>query len=213
MAPFGASRAGLMSTRVDAIPDSAVLIPEENDLTNFDGPTSDHEIIETSPASEFTGLAWNVKGEGNTVISKSGLDNYPTRGDTFHTKFYLDNSDDVAQAAFNGQDTDNYHLVAIDAENDRIRIFIVEDGNVSSLSESNFTIPIEENLTLEGSWATDDEFVATLYDGSDSELGSVSETINPFENGSEVETGIGHRGFNRGGNLLQFDWLNEPFNP
>ena len=185
MAPFGASRAGLMSTRVDAIPDSVVLQPASDDLNNFDGDTGEFDIDSTAPV--FDGSLSLKAGQGSTSIniigSAAGLQNYPQVGKR-HSFFANLNNDSGSEDALifvnwghsnTTARADGYGLL-ISADSGELQLRRYDDGADTILdSDSTPTYPTNAFLAFEVLHEADGSLTLQCYDASDQDASTYRE--------------------------------------
>ena len=184
--PFGASRAGLMSTRVDAIPDSVVLLPQADDLEHFTGETDAFDINDSDGIiTEFNELSLEINGaEGDQIESVSGLNKYPQQGDTFSWFIQLPSGEgrQIIEVLFGLQDNSNWYAGQLDSDG---FIRLRKDGSTESSSDSS--VPLDEWLEFEIEWANDGEITGSLFSldstDRDTELASASFNDTDYESG------------------------------
>jgi hypothetical protein len=162
---------------------------ESQSLANYTGKTSDYTfssttIKEGSYSLKYTGNNWKE------IVSLSGLANYPAPGDTF--RIYMHPGDDrVAQlfcwAVQSGSWVNDCYAVRIDGKKDRFSIekatggsfsILADDGNVTELSSSP-----AQWFEVEVTWTSGGSITAVLYDGTGTQLTSVSTTDTAYSSG------------------------------
>ena len=205
MAPFGASRAGLMSVDRDDIPDSVVL-PEADDLTHFDGDTGAFEINDDSPViyTDENDLSLKQTSAQSIIYSTSGLETYPEAGETISCYIYEDDDGPAPLAIFGLQDSDSFYGFGPVQD----RIVIKKDGitgrdeTVSESADTN----VEEWFDYELEWGTDGGLDLTAYEVDQetgerlSEVGSASVNDSDYDDG-----GVGFAGASSSG-LATWDY-------
>ena len=166
-APLGISGRVRRATKAQrlAIPDSVVFLPESGDLDHFSGDKSDFELQTTTTiGSEDLTLRGERPGSGNrTIISTSGLSDYPEVGQRLRVNTQIEREDSstetISQTLFGVQDSSNHYGVAIDGANGfQIR------KDFSVLSETSYSFDYDTEYVIIWDWTTTEpEIEAELY--------------------------------------------------
>ena len=198
-----------VSVGIDAIPD-VVLLPDENDLDNFDNST-ELEISSADPniQSDLSLKLTDADGFQDEVsTSTSGLNRYPESGEQFGYYYHTNEDDGAAHGLFGVQDSDNFYGVWLTPTSDEIRI--VKDGiggTVESSATSN-AVNTDEFYYIEVDWLTDGTITARVFEVDQSngdiqsEIGSVSTTDEDYSAG-----GIGIAKVDTDGTFAFSDWF------
>ena len=150
----GTWRSLIDGSEVSAIPDSVVLQPKTNDLDQFTGDTDSFEI-QTSVS--FGDEDETVEGERNggdqTIVSTSGLDNYPSVNQRLGCLIQL-SEDARIHIGFGVQSGDSSNRYEFSVrEGDNQDIAIRKDGSV----EDTDTATVDANTTYQLHWYWRDE--------------------------------------------------------
>jgi len=187
-----------------AIPDG-VLLPESDDLDNFDGDVEDYDINDDSPViyTEQNNLSLKQSDEGEVSIeSTSGLNRYPERGEKFAYYFQGTSGDPDAVFKFGLQDSSNFYSVMLRLGSDSLRIR--KDGDNEDIE--SVSVSFDTWYDIEVEWESNGDITVRLFDvdqsgNRESEIGSVSTTDSEYESG-----GIGFESISDTG-LARYDYV------
>lgn len=148
-------------------------------------------------------------GTSYTFSSTSGLNAYPSAGDTFEFYVYMTDASDYWKFSFGSQSetalssgttiVEGYHA---HFKNDSFEINVRSGGSTTVFAGPTSVNPPEnEWLRGEVSWGSNGSMTATLYDASGSEIASVSGSDSTYSTG-----GIGYYCNNSAGNASTQYW-------
>lgn len=170
----------LTSSPRAAIPDSVVLLPQEDDLDHFEGDTDQAEI--QSGVTFEQDLALGLDGSDNgayRIWSNSGLNNYPERGDTFRVWVRTnDNSSQRHRIVFGSQSggwrsNGGYALELNTAGGYISVIYFDSNGDYNDDSRSDFNFDNNTWYESELIWG-DTDITHRLLDQEGNELETVT---------------------------------------
>lgn len=188
---------GVYGLRNGVYQDSLVTIVddhEDSSVSAYGGATSDFADVDeanvTPSAQNGTGLAQLQTSSGayQGVSSTSGLNAYPSQGDTFRIWVYTGNSKSIRArwATQSEVSAPNMYYVLLNASADSVDLNINNSGH-STLASVSQTLAADTWYELKVDWATDGTMSVTIYDSSGSKLNSLSATDTTFTSG-----GIGY---------------------
>lgn len=90
----------------------------------------------------------------NSIISTSGLSNYPSQGDVFHCWLYYDDSNGIPGVLFGVQDIDNLYFVR-QSDNGGFSIFKRDAGSNTELAQEGAANENGQWLEFEVDWQSD----------------------------------------------------------
>ena len=184
MTEFTTWRSLVDGAEISAIPDSVVFLPEEDDLDNFGGATSDYVIDSSQPKfnTEFTDLSLKVDAVRPDYIgSLSGLNRYPKVGETHRVAIFLEDTDSWPRVHF-GCDSvsgvSNSYSVNLRRPNDEDRLEIdrYDDGDRNSgiADINNVGLNVGEWHEVEILHEANGDMTVTLFDNNGSEIDSLN---------------------------------------
>ena len=193
-----------------AIPD-IVLLPEDNDLDNFTGDTNNFSI-ETSPTIT-TDRCLQYSGQNDSderIISQSGLNRYPARGEQFSLYVNTDDNGPRPRLLFGVENSDNYYQISLfpDISNDQLRLLRVEDGSSTTLAEDDANINESAWFEIEVDWQESNDITVRAYE-VDQDNGSRQQMLNEISANDGTysdETGIGLETGSANGVASISDW-------
>jgi len=170
---------------------------EHNDLSEYGGSVGSSDVnIQTGTVFEGTYALELSDPNGNpNIYSTSGLPRYPQAGDTFEYHVYFDSSSGVSDPGldfgFAYQDADNMYFISTD-RNGELELKKRDGGSqstpASDTSLSNFSYDEWHKVQVE--WEEGGSITVSIFDSSDTELGSISTVDSTFsEGGIEWEQG------------------------
>ena len=187
MSDFTTWRSLVDGEEIGVIPDSVVL-PEENDLDNFDGDTSVFEIVSGRQVTGDFSLEGTPSFADN-IRSQSGLNRYPEPGEKFACYLQEIDNDAGVLAMFGVQDASNFYGFGF--RDDELVIhkdgFSVSDNiggeeQVSGLSDGEW-------FDLEVEWQSDGTITLSVFEIDQNSgdrqnlLGDVSATDTDYSSG------------------------------
>ena len=174
MAPFGASRAGLMSVAVDDIPDGLIDNFEQSDevdgatepfgpygadddlSTYYSGDLDVFDIVENSDLGGGERILVGTGDSNDRIISTPGddLPNYFDNGQTAACLLNIlpesgSSSAISSRFLFAVEDLDNFIFVGLNGFNDQFEIVEVIDGSRDVIDTSSFTFSDEDVFDCE----------------------------------------------------------------
>lgn len=151
----------------------------ENGLSAYSGDTGD---FSTSTAEVYEDDNSLTSSADATIVDVNTIINIGSR---FHSRIYL-TSGTSAGFLFGVDTLDDKYKAVVDSNNDEIVLEVTEDGSTSDVGSASVTIPNDEWLHLQVDWEHDGDFVLTVFDSSDNEVGTLeaSEAEATFETGS-----------------------------
>jgi len=162
---------------------------EDNDLSEYTkgfggfigGGVSSGVGIINSPV--FEGSHALKVSNSSGLFSTSGLANYPSQGDTFQVRQYIDaGTQQQSIIAFGVQDANNCYALAVNNTNSALRLFNLVSGSATIEFQKSFTYPTEEWLKVQVEWSSSN-ITATVFDSSGTELISGSAQDNTYTSG------------------------------
>jgi VCBS repeat-containing protein len=168
---------------------------EDTDISEYtipNGDSSDVSFITFSKDGTYS-LELNLGPSFiPTIVSKSGLPNYPEPGDTFRYWVYPDGGRAVFQ--FGLQDANNQFAYRIDAPGDTIQLRKNVGGSGTVLTEKTLPLSLDQWYQVEIEWNEDNSWSTKLYNESGALLVKANTADTTFGAG-----GIGFRGINSDG--------------
>lgn len=161
---------------------------EDGDIAEYSGATGFFSAQSTTVNRGSFALEATTGGSFEDIASTTGLEVYPSPGDTVEVDVQLTNTDDSARFLFGVQSeasAANGYAVAADAYNDEVRIYIRNSSGVTVLASSAASISSQLNewLTMEITWQADGTIQYTLYDSARNQLGTAQTTNTEFSSG------------------------------
>lgn len=156
---------------------------EDGDISEYSVDTASYTTQQTTVESGSFALQGSTgsAGEPKTIISNSGLDNYPTPGDTFEFYFQFPSLDsENGNLLFATQNLNNVpdgYNIQLDAVAGRLRVNKVESGSVTILAEDS-SATYEANAWMRGevTWTSNNELSCIIEDSSGTQTGSTGTT-------------------------------------
>jgi hypothetical protein len=175
-----------------AIPDSVVdnfedILYEDAGKTLSDFYSGDLSNFERQTTTVFNGtyaLRCIANGGFYEIDSFSGLQNYPSPGDSFELRMLLDGIDDEDfRFDFGFQDKDNYYSINISPNTGSYRLEKREGGSEGALDSKSMSFNANVWYKVTTSWGTSGSLSTTLEDESGNQLASLSANDSTFTNG------------------------------
>lgn len=174
-AETGTAGPGAVSTIIDDF--------EDNDIAEYNGATGDYTTV-TSPVFNGTYALEGATagGDNNVIASTSGLNTYPSQGDSFRYAVQLASTSNVHRVGWATQTStggnDGYTL-RINANTSEFELFtdatvLVEDTSVSYTAGIWYVVEV--------TWESDGTQTVTLWNG-DTEVTTISATDTTYTGG------------------------------
>jgi len=198
--PVGAARAGIFVGSGIAIPDSGVdnfeeiLYEEEgNGLTDlYAGDTGSFSRQQTTVFEGNYALQSHDSDASVAITSTSGLNAYPSKGDSFRWRIYASDNE-VNTSSFvwgvpseSGALSLSGYIATLEPINGKFRIRRFDNGGIDTLTSSFDSPPVGEWLEYQVDWGTDDTHTVTVYDESGTQITSLSATDATYDTASGV---------------------------
>lgn len=138
------------------------------------------------------------------AISTSGLDAYPSPGDTFRYWVRGTGGAEMTNFTYGVQDHQNRYFVRVNIANDRLKLYRYENGSGNLLNKqtSGFTLSQDAWYEVKIQWASDGTHTVTLYDSSSTQLSKISATDSTWISG-----GVGYDAYLSSGQSVYFDYV------
>jgi len=193
----------VLTFETDSFLFESVVLPEEDDLSHFDGPTfaydinSDTPVIFTDENNLSLKLVSNENpggGDDVPIISTSGLDRYPEPGEKFAC-YINDIGDLVPYFYFGVQDESNYYAAGIFPDINEFRLSKNGVGGGDTIDTDSVSLSLDEWYDVEVEWETDGTITARCHEVDqstgerESEIASASANDTDYTDGG---VGFGH---------------------
>lgn len=155
---------------------------EDGDLSEYTEDTGSFSVV--SDRSTDGSQALYSDSNNQKIISTTGLDRYPEKGDSFKTDVYLE-SGGGTWLIFGYQNSSNYYRVGIHGGDDELLIEKTEDGVTTELDSVPYSPTYGEWITIETEWGADGTISATVLNGG------VEEATTTGQDGTFDSGGIG----------------------
>lgn len=161
------------------------------DLSEYSGDTGKFsEQSNTVQVGECALEAVAENGDPFAIQSQSGLDNYPSAGDTFEYWAKPGEGPNGRGGStvlkFGVQDTANYYQLTLDSDNGDLEFSKVSGGSVAFTATASAGISPTSWYRVEVAWGSSGTINITVFDGSGSEQGSLSKTDSEFTSGGII---------------------------
>ena len=165
----------IVEERVDDFEDG-VLGEYSNNLSEFEVQSSNSEGI-------WNGSFSLVSSGTGSIISTTGLDNYPEFGQTYRLFANMQDDDSQIVSYFGVQDSDNYYGLKMDNVNDNYQLIKTVSGTESVLNEVSHNFNTNEFYRQEVEWQSDNDFVVRLVDENSVVLKSFTTSDSTYTDG------------------------------
>ena len=218
MAPFGASRAGLMSVAEDDIPDSVVDNFEDDPEGIYESGQTLNDYYTFGDQADFARTQSNV-AEGSFAVELvtnngreamwsnpgDGLNNYPEHGDSLRVLLRGPGDDPEPGPIFNVEDSASPggYIMRLRVFPGEIELIKVNDFSTSDWadSSSNFNTLDTTSVSVSSdtwywaevtpSWSGDNNISATIYEFDNGSRGSSLGTVSATDSTYEDNQGVG----------------------
>jgi len=147
--------------------------------------------------------ALELAGTTTELYSTSGLDIYPSAGDTIRYSVRATGGADDTNFSYGVQDAGNRYYLNTDFANGKFRFFILENYDHSSLDGTS-AVTFDEDVwyQVELTWKTDGTHEARLIHPVDGEVTTITASDSTYSNG-----GIGFDAYLSAGQAVYYDFL------
>ncbi|NEU56786.1 hypothetical protein [Halorussus sp. MSC15.2] len=174
---------------------------EDGDLSEyaFEAGSSYANVVSSPTHSGSYALEFADASPG--AISTSGLNAYPSAGDTFSYWVRASGGADNLNVTWGVQDHDNRYYAKLKPSSGEFYLFTYENGNGQSHSnEHHLSLSQDTWYEIEIQWATDGTQTAVLYDAGGTQLARISMTDSTWSSG-----GVGYDAYLSSGESVYFD--------
>ena len=178
---------------------------EDGNLSEYEHDTtrSGRASIVSSPTYKGS-YAFMIRDEPTEVISTSGLDAYPSAGDTFSYWVRGSGGADMTNFRYGVQNHSNGYFVRVNIAEDRLKLYSLETGDATLLDGQTSGFTLNQNMwyRTEVTWETDGTQTVTLYNTDGTQLAQVSGSDTKWNSG-----GIGLDAYPSSGQSVYFDYM------
>jgi hypothetical protein len=149
----------------------------------------------TTSATLEGSISLTANQYSDNIISISGLDNYPSKGDVFACLVEDRDGSSRSQIHFGVSDTNNYYEAALSTDNNLIRLRKRENGDFVELDQHNISVGTGI-YDIEVTWKSDDTIEVRVFDFDTKSMwrgSQVGSTLSASDSTHDTETGIGFR--------------------
>ena len=174
---------------------------EDGDLSEygFDRGSSGASVV-SSPTHSGT-YALEYAGTNAEAISTSGLDAYPSAGDTFSFWVRASGGGDNINATWGVQGHDDRYYAKLKPDSGGLYLFTYKNGSGDQHDyATGLSLSQDAWYEIEVEWQTDGTQIVTLYDGGGSQLAQLSMTDTDWTSG-----GVGYDAYLGSGESAYFD--------
>lgn len=179
---------------------------EDSDVSEYGGDTGNVSFTTSNVQNGSVALELsNSNANQRSISSTSGLDNYPSAGDTFRcwTRMGTNGQSkwEIMFATQSATAFSNRYSIFLNRDGSDFAI-VKDDGSFSFLSSATQTYSYSTYYEVEVDWSTNGDIKARLFDSSGSKLNSVSTNDTTYSSG-----GIGFsQNTPTGGDTTTFDY-------
>ncbi|UPW00816.1 hypothetical protein M0R88_01620 [Halorussus gelatinilyticus] len=175
---------------------------EDGDISeyNFDRGSSSASVVSSPTHSGSYALEYTA---GNVeAISTSGLNAYPSAGDTFSYRVRGSGGAAKTNLSYGVQGHTNRYFVRVNIADDSLALYRLEGGSSTELAADWSTPTLSQDTwyELEVQWESGGGHTVTLLDGSGSQLTQISATDSTWTSG-----GVGYDAYLGSGESAYFD--------
>jgi hypothetical protein len=189
-------------------PDSFVIDGfEDGDISEYDhDPEFDGEASVVSSPKYNGSHSLEISSENAELISTSGLDVYPSAGDTFSLWVRPSGGANNINVSWGVQNHDDRYYAKLKPERGSFYLFTYKGGSGSSQdSAGNLSLSQGEWYEVEIDWADGGSQIATLYNPDGTQLAQLSMSDSTWSSG-----GIGFDAYLSSGESAHFDYVTFP---
>lgn len=182
---------------------------EDGDISEYGSDTGQY-ATQTSTVKEGTTALQGDVSSGNAyhILSTSGLNYYPSQGDTWRLWNRVQSSGDMAANHFGVQSVptsglpDNGYMVQTRVAANEIRIYLRSSASWTLLASASVSLSSATWYEIKVDWATDGTITLTIFDSAGSQLAQASATDTSFSSGG---IGWGAHNANSNASSIFFD--------
>lgn len=157
---------------------------EDGNLSEYAGDTFYASVQSNTVFEGSNALKFNADGSSRLIYSTSGLNAYPSAGDTFTLRAWLPTANTGMKTYFGVQDSNNYYATFMQDFEQQWQLFKYENGTETSLvDKTNQGIPQDQWARQEIDWQSDGTIECRLYDSSGTLVSTISATDSTFSSG------------------------------
>lgn len=173
---------------------------EDEDLSeySFDRGSSGASIT-NSPTHHGENVL-EISGTDTEMISTSGLDYYPTAGDTFRYWVRGHNGADRINLTYGVQDHQNRYFARVNPHQGHIALYRYENGSSTLLADEGVSLSQNTWYEAEIDWGGSGGHTLTLSDSSGTQLAQISATDSRWTSG-----GVGYDAYLSDGGTVYID--------
>lgn len=160
---------------------------EDQDITEYAGDTGNCTVV-SSPVQNGSYALEASTGSDTTVIisSTTGLNAYPSQGDTFRVWVRTSTANALHAVMFGTQSesaSTNRYQTGLNQHQGEFELAKADSNGFTELAAATQSYSDDTWYEIEVAWGTDDSITATLYDSAGSQLNQVSATDATFTSG------------------------------
>lgn len=159
----------------------------DQDLSEYSGDTGEFSFTTTdSEVYEGTAALVATGSTGHEITSSSGLDNYPSRGDTFRIRVWGVNGPERPIFRFFRTDSNNLYYILVDISGNDIILRKITTGTNTKLAEDTsvaYTHSGYQEIEVDTSDTANNTISVTVWDDSGTQIGSASTTDSDHDSG------------------------------
>jgi hypothetical protein len=169
---------------------------------DFDRGSSGANIVSDTTYAGSSVL--EISGTNTEMISKSGLDHYPSAGDVFSCWVRGTGGPEDVHFTYGVQDHESRYFARIDIANNDLFLFKYHDGNFDQLGEDASVSLAEDTwYNIEVDWRKTGTHIVTLYDCDGKEVAQITGSDSTWTDG-----GIGYDAYlEASGGTVYFDYV------
>jgi hypothetical protein len=189
--------AGLSAVPVERR-DGVVAAADSNVIDDFeDGNLDEYQLFRETEGAvvvsnpTYSGSkALSVENKSTEMVSTTGLDYYPSAGDTFSTNIRWEGTANALALCYGVQDYDNRYYAQVSPDAQNIRLYREENGSKYQLAKQLSGVNLSEDTwyELRVEWQSDGTHTFSVYEDDGTRVAQVSAVDTTWSDG-----GIGYR--------------------
>jgi len=176
---------------------------EDANISEYEHDTSrpGRASIVSSP-TDSSSHSLKISDESTELISTSGLDAYPSPGDTFCYKIRGSGGTDMTNFRYGVQNHNDGYFVRINIADDKLKLYRLKNGSATILDRqvSGFSLNQDTWYETRIKWGTNGSHTVSLHDNYDTQLAQISGGDSTWSSG-----GIGLDAYVSSGQAAFFD--------
>jgi hypothetical protein len=186
---------------------------EDNDISEYGGDTGNFAAkaegnVSVSAQNGTTVLEGDSPdGSFYGISSTSGLNAYPSQGDTFRCWVYLPNDSGVRTRIYYGTQSEtnlpNRYMPSLDDDVDEFQLQLQDDSGFSIIASTSHTFSLGAWYEVEVDWGSSDTHTVRLLDDTGTELEKISTTDTTYTSGG---IGFQHNPLSNSSSTAFFDY-------